>query len=428
MSLQVEKLEKNMAKLTIEIPAQEFETAVRKAYNHNKGRFNIPGFRKGKAPQMMIEKMYGTGIFFEEAANELIDESYPKAMDECGEVIVSSPDITVTQIEKGKPFIYEARVAVKPEVVLGEYKGIEVTKAEAAVTDEDVEKELEADREKNGRLISVEDRPVQDGDQTVIDFKGFIDGKAFEGGEGEDYELTIGSHSFIDTFEEQLIGKKIGEACEVLVTFPEAYHAPDLAGKPARFEVTVKEIRVTELPELNDEFASEVSDFETLAEYKDDIRAKLQERKERQAATTNENNVIEKVVENAQMELPQPMIDTQARGMVEDYARNLRRQGLNFNDYMKYTGMTVEKIMEQMAPQAEKRIRTRLVLEKVAEVENIQISDEAVDQEIEKMAASYKMDPARMKENMGEREIEQLKEDLMVQEAVDFLVSEAKLV
>ena len=428
MSLQVEKLEKNMAKLTIEVPAQEFETAVRKAYNHNKGRFNIPGFRKGKAPQMMIEKMYGTGIFFEEAANELIDESYPKAMDECGEVIVSSPDITVTQIEKGKPFVYEARVAVKPEVVLGEYKGIEVTKAEAAVTDEDVEKELEADREKNGRLISVEDRPVQDGDQTVIDFKGFIDGKAFEGGEGEDYELTIGSHSFIDTFEEQLIGKKIGEACEVLVTFPEAYHAPDLAGKPARFEVTVKEIRVTELPELNDEFASEVSDFETLAEYKDDIRAKLQERKERQAATTNENNVIEKVVENAQMELPQPMIDTQARGMVEDYARNLRRQGLNFNDYMKYTGMTVEKIMEQMAPQAEKRIRTRLVLEKVAEVENIQISDEAVDQEIEKMAASYKMDPARMKENMGEREIEQLKEDLMVQEAVDFLVSEAKLV
>ncbi len=428
MSLQVEKLEKNMAKLTIEVPAQEFETAVRKAYNHNKGRFNIPGFRKGKAPQMMIEKMYGTGIFFEEAANELIDESYPKAMDECGEVIVSSPDITVTQIEKGKPFIYEARVAVKPEVVLGEYKGIEVTKAEAAVTDEDVEKELEADREKNGRLISVEDRPVQDGDQTVIDFKGFIDGKAFEGGEGEDYELTIGSHSFIDTFEEQLIGKKIGEACEVLVTFPEAYHAPDLAGKPARFEVTVKEIRVTELPELNDEFASEVSDFETLAEYKDDIRAKLQERKERQAATTNENNVSEKVVENAQMELPQPMIDTQARGMVEDYARNLRRQGLNFNDYMKYTGMTVEKIMEQMAPQAEKRIRTRLVLEKVAEVENIQISDEAVDQEIEKMAASYKMDPARMKENMGEREIEQLKEDLMVQEAVDFLVSEAKLV
>ena len=377
---------------------------------------------------MMIEKMYGAGIFYEEAANDLIDESYPKALDECGEVVVSSPDITVTQVEKGKPFIYEARVAVKPEVALGEYKGIEVAKAEAVVTDEDVEKELEADREKNGRLVSVEDRPVEDGDQTVIDFKGFIDGKAFEGGEGEDYELTIGSHSFIDTFEEQLIGKKIGEACEVLVTFPEEYHAPDLAGKPARFEVTVKEIRVKELPELNDEFASEVSDFETLAAYKDDIRAKLQERKERQAAAENENNVIEKVVENAQMELPQPMIDTQARGMVEDYARNLRRQGLNFNDYMKYTGMTVEKTMEQMAPQAEKRIRTRLVLEKVAEVENIQISDDAVDQEIEKRAASYKMDPARMKENMGEREREQLKEDLMVQEAVDFLVSEAKLV
>ncbi len=428
MSLQVERLEKNMAKLTIEVPAEELEKALQNAYLKNRKQISVPGFRKGKVPRQMIEKMYGPEVFYDDAANALIPDAYAAAADECELELVSRPRVSVVKIAKGEPFVFTAEVAVKPEVALGEYKGIEVAKAEAVVTDEDVEKELEADREKNGRLVSVEDRPVEDGDQTVIDFKGFIDGKAFEGGEGEDYELTIGSHSFIDTFEEQLIGKKIGEACEVLVTFPEEYHAPDLAGKPARFEVTVKEIRVKELPELNDEFASEVSDFETLAEYKDDIRAKLQERKERQAAAENENNVIEKVVENAQMELPQPMIDTQARGMVEDYARNLRRQGLNFNDYMKYTGMTVEKIMEQMAPQAEKRIRTRLVLEKVAEVENIQISDDAVDQEIEKMAASYKMDPARMKENMGEREREQLKEDLMVQEAVDFLVSEAKLV
>lgn len=428
MSLQVEKLEKNMAKLTVEVPAEQFDKAIKAAYDKNKNRFNIPGFRKGKAPQAMIEKMYGPGVFYEDAANEAIDESYPGAMKESGLEIVSRPEIDIIQIEKGKDLIYTATVAVKPEVTLGDYKGIEIERADAAVSDEDVEAELKKVQDQNARLVSVEDRPVADGDQTVIDFEGFIDGQAFDGGKGTDYPLTIGSHSFIDTFEEQLIGKKIGEACEVLVTFPEEYHAPDLAGKPARFEVTVKEIRVKELPELNDEFASEVSDFETLAEYKDDIRAKLQERKERQAAAENENNVIEKVVENAQMELPQPMIDTQARGMVEDYARNLRRQGLNFNDYMKYTGMTVEKIMEQMAPQAEKRIRTRLVLEKVAEVENIQISDDAVDQEIEKMAASYKMDPARMKENMGEREREQLKEDLMVQEAVDFLVSEAKLV
>jgi len=428
MSLQVEKLEKNMAKLTIEVPAEEFEAAIKDAYNHNKGKFNIPGFRKGKAPQVMIEKMYGTGIFFEEAANAMIDASYPKAVEECEEEIVSSPEINVTQIEKGKPFIYEATVALKPEVTLGEYKGIEVTKAEAVVTEEDVEKELKAAQEKNGRLISVEDRPVADGDQTVIDFKGYIDGKPFDGGEGTDYPLTIGSHSFIDTFEEQLIGKNIGEQCEVEVTFPEEYHAPELAGKPAKFEVTVKEIKVTELPELNDEFASEVSDFETLADYKEDVKAKLQDKKNREAAAANENNVIEKVIENAQMEIPQAMIDTQARGMVDDYARRLQSQGLNINDYMKYTGMTAEALMAQMEPQAVKRIKTRLVLEKVVEVENIQISDETVEQEIEKMAASYKMEVEKLKEFMGDREKEQLREDLKVQEAVDFLVSEAKLV
>ena len=428
MSLQVEKLENNMAKLTIEVPAEEFEAAIKTAYNRNKGKFNIPGFRKGKAPQAMIEKMYGAGIFYEEAANEVIDASYPKAAEECEEEIVSSPEIDVTQIEKGKDFIYTATVAIKPEVTLGEYKGVEVEKVVAEVTDSDVEEELEAARHKNGRLITVEDRPIADGDNTVIDFKGLIDGVAFEGGEGTDYPLTIGSHSFIDTFEEQFIGKKLGEKCEIEVTFPEEYHAPELAGKPAKFEVTIKEIKMTELPELNDEFASEVSDFETLAEYKDDIRAKLQDKKNREAATENENRVIDKVVENAQMDIPQAMINTQARGMVEDYARRLQSQGLNINDYMKYTGMTADKLIDQMTPQALKRIKTRLVLEKIVELENIEVSDEAVYQQIGKMATSYQMEAEKLNEMMGEKEKEQLREDLKVQEAVDLLVSEAKLV
>jgi len=424
MSLQVEKLENNMAKLTIEVPAEEFDAAIKTAYNHNKGKFNIPGFRKGKAPQAMIEKMYGAGIFYEEAANAVIDASYPKAAEECENEIVSSPEIDVTQIEKGKAFIYTATVAIKPEVTLGEYKGVEVEKVSAEVADSDVDAELEAARHKNGRLITVEDRPVADGDNTVIDFKGFIDGKAFDGGEGIDYPLTIGSHSFIDTFEEQLIGKNLGDKCEIEVTFPEEYHAPELAGKPAKFEVTIKEIKMTELPELNDEFASEVSDFE----YKDDIRAKLQDKKNREAATENENRVIDKVVENAQMDIPQAMIDTQARGMVEDYARRLQSQGLNINDYMKYTGMTADKLMEQMAPQALKRIKTRLVLEKIVELENIQVTDEAVYQQIGKMATSYQMEAEKLNELLGEKEKEQIKEDLKVQEAVDLLVSEAKLV
>lgn len=428
MSLQLEKLEKNMAKLTIEVSAEEFEKAITTAYNHSKGKFNIPGFRKGKAPQAMIEKMYGAGIFYEDAANTLIDETYPREIKECKEEIVSSPKIEVEQIEKGKPFIYTAEVALKPEVTLGEYKGIEVEKAAAEVTDSDVEAELKAAQTKNGRIVSVEDRPVADGDQTVIDFKGFIDGKAFDGGEGTDYPLTIGSHSFIDTFEEQLIGKNIGEKCEIEVTFPEEYHAPEMAGKPAKFDVTIKEIKVNELPELNDEFASEVSDFETLDEYKADIRAKLQDKKNREAATENENHVIDKVVENASMDIPQAMIDTQARGMLEDYARRLQSQGLNINDYMKYTGMTVEKMKEQMEPQALHRIQTRLVLEKIVEAEKVEVSEEAVDQQIEKMAASYKMETAKLKEMMGEQEREQIKEDLKVQEAVDLLVAEAKLV
>ena len=427
MSVQVEKLEKNMAKLTIEVPAEEFDAAIKNAYNKNKNKFSIPGFRKGKAPLAMLEKMYGAGIFYEDAANEVIDASYPKAAEESKEEIVSTPEIKVTQIEKGKAFIYEATVALKPEVTLGEYKGVEVKKAEAVVTDEDVENELTAARKKNGRLIDVEDGAIEDGDNTIIDFTGYIDDKTFDGGAGTDYPLVIGSHSFIEGFEDQLIGKKKGETCDVNVTFPAEYHADELAGKPAKFVVTIKEVKRNELPELNDEFASEVSDFDTLDEYKADIRKKLQEKKEQDAKVENENNVIEKVVENAQMELPQPMVDTQAREMVENYARRLQSQGLNINDYMKYTGMTPEKLMEQMRPEAEKRIKTRLVLEKVVEVENVEVSDEKLDEQINEIAASYKLEGDKLKEMMGEREKEQIREDLKVQAAIDLLVEQAKL-
>jgi len=428
MSLQVERLEKNMAKLTVEVPAEEFEKALTAAYNKNKGRFNIPGFRKGKAPRAMVEKMYGAGVLYEDAVNEALDATYGDAAEESGLEIVSRPEISVVQVEKGQNLIYTATVAVKPEVTLGEYKGIEVTKASAEVTEEDIEAELKRVQEQNSRLVTVEDRAVEDGDQTVIDFEGFVDGKPFEGGKGEDYPLTIGSHSFIDTFEEQLIGKKIGEACEVNVTFPNEYHSTELAGKPAMFKVTVKEIKRKELPELNDEFAGEVSEYDTLEEYKNDIKEKVAEKKQKAAATENEDHVVEKVVENAAMDIPEPMIDSQVSNMVNDYARRMQSQGLSLDQYMKFTGMTIETLREQMKPQALKRIQTRLVLEAVAKAENIAVSDEAVEKEIATMAESYKMEVGQIKEYLGESGIAQMKEDLAVQEAVDFLVAEAKLV
>lgn len=428
MSLQVEKLEKNMAKLTVEVPAEEFEKALTAAYNKNKGRYNIPGFRKGKAPRAMVEKMYGAGVLYEDAVNEALDATYGDAVEESGLDIVSRPEISVVQVEKGQNLIYTATVAVKPEVTLGEYKGIEVTKATAEVTEEDIEAELKKVQEQNSRLVTVEDRAVEDGDQTVIDFEGFVDGKPFDGGKGEDYPLTIGSHSFIDTFEEQLIGKNIGEACEVNVTFPNEYHSTELAGKPAMFKVTVKEVKRKELPELNDEFAGEVSEYDTLEEYKNDIKEKVAERKQKAAATENEDHVVEKVVENAAMDIPEPMIDSQVNNMVNDYARRMQSQGLSLDQYMKFTGMTIETLREQMKPQALKRIQTRLVLEAVAKAENIVVSDEAVEKEIATMAESYKMEVSQIKEYLGENGILQMKEDLAVQEAVDFLVAEAKLV
>ena len=427
MSVQVEKLEKNMAKLTVEVSAEDFKAAIKKAFNKNKNRFAIPGFRKGKAPQAMIEKMYGEGVFYEDAADEAINASYAEAMKESGLDIVSRPEVTIEKIGKDEPFVYSALVAVKPEVTLGQYKGVEVEKADASVSAEDVEAELKKVQEQNARLLTVEDRGVEDGDQTVIDFEGFVDGKGFEGGKAEDYPLTIGSHSFIDTFEEQLIGKKIGEECEVNVTFPTEYHAADLAGKPATFKVTVKEIKVKELPELNDEFASEVSEFDTLDEYKKDVEKKLAEKKEIEANSKNEDAVVAKVVENATMEIPDKMIDAQAENMVQDMARRMQSQGLSLDMYLKYTGMTVEQMKEQARPDAEKRIRTRLVLEAVAQAENIQISDEKVDEEVAKMAEAYKMEVDKLKSYMSESDIKQMKEDLAVQQAVDLLVAEAKL-
>lgn len=427
MSVQVEKLEKNMAKLTVEVSAEDFKAAIKKAFNKNKNRFSIPGFRKGKAPQAMIEKMYGEGVFYEDAADEAINASYAEAMKESGLDIVSRPEVTIEKIGKDEPFVYSALVAVKPEVTLGQYKGVEVEKADASVSAEDVEAELKKVQEQNARLLTVEDRGVEDGDQTVIDFEGFVDGKGFEGGKAEDYPLTIGSHSFIDTFEEQLIGKQIGEECEVNVTFPTEYHAADLAGKPATFKVTVKEIKVKELPELNDEFASEVSEFDTLDEYKKDVEKKLAEKKEIEANSKNEDAVVAKVVENASMEIPDKMIDAQAENMVQDMARRMQSQGLSLDMYLKYTGMTVEQMKEQARPDAEKRIRTRLVLEAVAQAENIQISDEKVDEEVAKMAEAYKMEVDKLKSYMSESDIKQMKEDLAVQQAVDLLVAEAKL-
>lgn len=428
MTLQVEKLEKNMAKLTVEVSAEQFAECIQTAYKKTKNRFALPGFRKGKAPLNMIEKMYGVEVFYETAADEAINETYAEAMKESALEIVSRPEVEIVQIEKGKPFIYVATVAVKPEVTLGEYKGVEVEKASEEVTDAEVSAELIRIQDQNSRIITIEDRGVEDGDQTVIDFKGMIDGAAFEGGEAEDYSLTIGSHSFIDTFEEQLIGKNVGETCEVNVTFPTEYHAKNLAGKPAVFEVTIKEIKHKELPELNDEFASEVSEFETLDEYKADLKKNLEERKKKEAVTLNEDKVVEAVVANASMDIPEPMLKAQAESMIQENARRMQSQGISLDQYMQYTGMTMDMLRDQMKPQTERRIKTRLVLEAVAEAEKIEVTEEQMDEELKKMADAYKMEVDKLKEYMGDFEKEQMKKDLAVQAAVDFLVAEAKLV
>lgn len=406
MSVQVEKLEKNMAKLTIEVSAEEFKAALEKAYQKDKSKISVPGFRKGKAPRKMIEKMYGAGIFYEDAANIVIPDAYAKAATECGEEIVSQPQIDVTQIEEGKPFIFTAEVALKPVVTLGEYKGVEVEKTAVEVSEEDVDKEVDKERENNSRTIDVDDRGVENGDMIKLNFDGSVDGVPFEGGKAEDYPLTIGSGSFIPGFEDQLVGAKIGEDVEVHVTFPEEYHAAELKGKAAVFKCRVNEIKVKELPEADDEFAKDVSDFDTLAEYKDDIRAKLLEKKTAEAKREKQNKAVEKAVENATMEIPDAMVTEQVRRMADDFARRLQSQGLTMEQYMQFTGMTADKLLEQMKPEALKRIQNSLVLEAIAKAEAIEISDEKVDEEIAKMAESYKMEVEKLKELMGDYEKE----------------------
>lgn len=426
MSFKVEQLEeKNMVKLVIEASAEEFEAGLNAAYNKNKNKISVPGFRKGKAPRKMIEQLYGSQIFFEDAANEIIPDAYADAAKESGLDIVSQPKVSIEQLEAGKPFIFAAEVAVRPEVELGEYKGVEVTKADAEVTDADVEEELKKVQDQNSRTVSVEDRAVKDGDMTVIDFEGFIDGEAFEGGKGENYPLTIGSHSFIDTFEEQMIGMNIGEEKELNVTFPEDYHAENLKGKPATFKVTVMEIKEKQLPELDDDFAQDVSDFDTLAEYKDDLKKKIAERKESEAKAKKESEAIEKVVEAAKMDIPQAMIDTQVNRMLEDFAMRLQQQGLSVEQYFQYTGMTADKIMEEMKPEAVKRIKNSLVLEAVAKAENIEVSEEEFEAELQKMADMYKMEIEKIKEFMQDAEAKQMKDDIAIQKAVELIVSSA---
>jgi trigger factor len=426
MSLQVEKLEKNMAKLTIEASAEEFEEALQKAYVKNKNKINVQGFRKGKAPRALIEKMYGAGIFYEDAANEIIPVAYEKAANESGLDIVSRPEIDVIQVEKGKSFIFTAEVAIKPEVTLGTYKGVEVEKKQAIVTDDEIMAQINREREQNSRIISVEDRPIQDGDIAVIDYEGFVDGVAFEGGKGENHSLTIGSHTFIDTFEEQLIGKSIGEEVEVNVTFPAEYHAKDLAGKPALFKVAVKEIKVKELPELDDDFAQDVSEFDTLDEYKQSIAATIKENKEKELKTAKENEIIEKIIEGAVMDIPEPMINLQVNQMAEDFAQRMQYQGLSIDQYFQYTGMDPKKFLESLRPQALKRIQSRLVLEAVVKAENIEVSEEEMEKELNEMASMYQMEADKLKELIGEKEKEQIKADIAVQKAVDFVVAQAK--
>ena len=426
MSLQVEKLEKNMAKLTIEVSAEELDKALEAAFQKNKGKISVPGFRKGKVPRQMIEKMYGPEIFYEDAANALIGPAYEKAVEECEEEIVSSPSVEVTQIEKGKPFIFIAEVALKPEVKLGKYKGVTVEKLDVEVTEEQINEEINREREENARTIAVEDRAVENGDMTVIDFEGFVDGVAFEGGKGENYPLTIGSGAFIPGFEEQLIGAKLDEETEVNVTFPEDYHAENLAGKAAVFKCTVKEIKVKELPELDDEFASEVSEFETVAEYKESVKAKIAERKEKAAKDAKEDAVIDAIIEKAEMEIPDAMVETQQRQMVEDFAQRIQMQGLSMEQYMQFTGLTVETLLEQVKPQALRRIQSRLVLEAVAEAEKIEVTEAEYDEEIGKMAEMYQMEADKVKELLGDKHSAEVKKDIAVRKAVEFVVSNAK--
>lgn len=426
MSVQVENLEKNMAKLTIEVSAEDLEKALEAAYQKEKNKISIPGFRKGKVPRAMVEKMYGAAVFYEEAANILMQQNYPAAVEESGADIVSRPTIDIVQIEKGKPFIFTAEVAVRPEVTLGKYMGVTVTKIDCTVSDEEVAEALEKERNNNSRTISVTDRPVQEGDTAVIDYEGFVDGVAFEGGKGENHSLEIGSHSFIDTFEDQLVGKNVGDEVEVNVTFPEQYHAADLAGKPAMFKVKINEIKVKELPELDDEFAQDVSEFDTLAEYKEDLKKRLEEQKENEAKRTKEDEAIQKIIDKSKMELPDAMVDTQCENMIEEFAQRIAQSGLSMEQYMQFSGLTLDALKEQVRPEAVSRIQSSLVLEAIAKAENIEVTDEDIDAEIEKMASMYGMEADKLKGYMGDAEKNSMKRDLEIQKAVALIMDNAK--
>lgn len=426
MSVQVENLEKNMAKLTIEVAAEEVEKAIQAAYLKEKGKISMPGFRKGKVPRKMIEKMYGEAVFYEDAANTLIQENYPAAVEESGIDIVSRPTIDVVQIESGKPFIFTAEVAVRPEVKLGKYLGVQVTKIDTSVSDEEVEAAVEKERNNNARTVTVTDRPIANGDTAVIDFEGFVDGVAFEGGKGENHPLEIGSHSFIDTFEDQLVGKNAGDEVEVNVTFPEKYQAADLAGKPAMFKVKIHEVKCKELPELNDEFAQDVSEFDTLAEYKESLKKNLEEKKVNEAKRTKEDEAVQKIIDKSKMDLPEAMIDTQCETMVEEFAQRIAQSGLSMDQYLQFSGLTIDGLKEQVRPEAISRIQGSLVLEQIAKEENIEVTDEDVNAEIEKMAANYGMEADKLKEYMGDAEKDSMKKELAITKAVDLVMANVK--
>ncbi len=426
MSVQIENLEKNMAKLTVEVSPETMEKAMNSVYLRSRGSIALPGFRKGKAPRKMIERMYGAGVFLEDAANDVIPEEYRKAVEESNLEIVSQPEIAVVQLEPGKPFVFTAEVAVKPDVTLGEYKGIEVPKTDIEVTDEEVEAEVKKEQEKNSRFVAVEDRGAENGDRVTLDFDGSVDGEAFDGGKGTDYPLTLGSNTFIPGFEEQLIGVKAEDHVDVTVTFPEEYQEKSLAGKEAVFACDIKKVEVKELPELDDEFAQDVSEFDTLDEYKAHVRTNLEEKKKEDALRAKEDVAVDKVIENAEMEIPDAMVDTQARQMMDDFANRLQMQGLSMEQYFQFTGQSLDAMVEDAKPQALKRIQTRLVLEKIAETEDIQVSDEELDEELGKMAASYGMEPDKLKETLNEETKDQIRKDIAVQKAVTLVAEAAK--
>lgn len=425
MGLQIEKMEHNMAKLTIEVPYEEFDKAVDQAYKKNKNKINVPGFRKGKVPRQIVEKMYGKDVFFEDAANIIIPDAYSKAYDECEEEIVSSPKIDVVQMEVDKPFIFTAEVALNPSVKLGKYKGVKVDKLDTEVTEEDVDEQIEQERNRQARIVTVEGRAIKEGDTAVIDFEGFVDGEAFEGGKGENYSLEIGSHSFIAGFEEQLIGKNTGEECEVSVTFPEDYHAEDLAGKPAVFKCKIHEVKEKQLPELDEDFADDAG-FDSVEEYREDVKKKLAEKKEKESKEQKEDAVIDAIIEEAEMDIPEAMIETQQRQLIDEFAQQLSMQGLSLDQYFMFTGMNREMMMEQTKPRAEKKIKARLVLEAVADAEKMEVTEEEYENELKDMAESYRMEVDKLKDILVEADEKMIKKDIRIKKAINFVVANAK--